>query len=85
MPNSEEVLQQFTTILRDVIGDDSIVLRRETRRPDVPGWDSFSYINFIVAVEMKYQVKFRVAEVEAFQTVGEIVDRTLTLAGSRRT
>ena len=38
---------------------------------DVPNWDSFAYINFIVAVEMELGIKFSVAEVESFETVGE--------------
>jgi acyl carrier protein len=80
---ADEVLKQFTEILRNLIGDDSIVLTAATRRPDVPGWDSFNYVNFMVAVEMKFGIKFRVAEVESFQTVGEIVTRTLALAGAR--
>jgi acyl carrier protein len=36
-------------------------------------------VNFIVAVEMQFGVKFGVAEVESFQTVGEIAQRTLAL------
>ncbi|MBZ5695457.1 MAG: acyl carrier protein [Acidobacteriia bacterium] len=74
-----EVLKSFTQILRDLLGDDSIVLSPSTRRIDVSGWDSFNYVNFVVAVEMKFGVKFGVAEVESFQTVGEIVQRTLAL------
>ena len=38
----------------------------ETRREDVPNWDSFNYINFIVAVEMEFGVKFKVADIESF-------------------
>ncbi len=79
-----EILQELTQILRSLLGDDSIVLTGATRRPDIRGWDSFNYVNFMVAVEMKYGIKFRVAEVESFQTVGEIVTRTLTLLETRR-
>lgn len=75
----EELLASFTEILRNLLGDDSIVLTAATTRPEVPGWDSFNYVNFIVAVEMQFGVKFGVAEVESFQTVGEIAERTLAL------
>ena len=44
--------RQVHRILRDLLLDDSIELTMETRREDVPNWDSFNYINFIVAVEM---------------------------------
>ena len=74
--NDQEVLGVLTRILRDLLGNDSIVLTMETRRPDVAGWDSFGYVNFIVAIEMEFGIKFRVADVEAFETVGEIVEKT---------
>jgi acyl carrier protein len=78
---NEEILNTFSRILRDLLLDDSIVLSMATRREDVPNWDSFNYINFIVAVEIEFGVKFRVADIEAFETVGEIVDQVRTMRG----
>ena len=72
----EEILTAFTLILRDLLLDDSIVLTMETRRENIPNWDSFNYINFIVAVEMKFSVRFKVADVESFVNVGAIVAET---------
>jgi acyl carrier protein len=68
-----EILTAFTRILRDLLLDDSILLTMETRREDIPGWDSFNYINFIVAVEVEFGVKFKIADIESFANVGEIV------------
>jgi acyl carrier protein len=73
MTSEADILATFTRILRDLLMDDSIVLKMETRRPDVPNWDSFAYINFIVAAETELGIRFNVAEVESFETVGEIV------------
>ena len=72
----EEILTAFTRILRDLLLDDSIVLTMETRRENIPNWDSFNYINFIVAVEIKFGVKFKVADIESFPNVGAIVNQT---------
>ena len=69
----QEILTVFTRILRDLLLDDSIVLTMETRREDIPNWDSFNYINFIVAVEIEFGVKFKVADIESFANVGAIV------------
>jgi acyl carrier protein len=71
--NDQEILDVLTRALRDLLMDDSIVLGMETRREDVPNWDSLVYINFIVAVEMQLGIKFKVADVESFSNVGEIV------------
>ena len=68
-----EILNAFTRILRDLLLDDSIVLTLETRREDIPNWDSFNYINFIVSVEINFCVKFKVADIESFGNVGAIV------------
>jgi acyl carrier protein len=69
----QEILTELTHILRDLLMDDSIVLTMETQRDEVPNWDSFNYINFIVATEIKYGVKFKVADIESFPNVGAIV------------
>jgi len=69
----QEILTVFTRILRDLLLNDSIVLTMETRREDIPNWDSFNYINFIVAVEIEFGVKFKVADVESFENVGAMV------------
>nr|WP_294557522.1 acyl carrier protein [uncultured Rhodopila sp.] len=73
MPDEQERLATLTQILRDLLGDDSIELTAATVREDIPGWDSFNYINFIVAVEAQYGVRFRIADVESFPDVGAIV------------
>jgi len=75
----QEILNAFTRILREVLLDNSIVLSMQTRREDVPNWDSFNYINFIVAVEIEFDVKFRVADIESFENVGAIVAETRDL------
>jgi acyl carrier protein len=87
LPNREDemtdqdILQLFTRILRDILSNDLIVLTMETRREDVPNWDSFSYINFMVAVEIELGVKFKVADIESFENVGAIVGRAKEILG----
>jgi acyl carrier protein len=75
----QDLLTVFSRILRDLLGDDSIVLAMHTRRHEVNGWDSIMYVNFIVAVELELKIKFRVADVESFQTVSDIVAEARSL------
>jgi acyl carrier protein len=75
----QELFNTLTGILRDILLDDLIVLTKDTRREDVPNWDSFNYINFIVAVEVKFGVKFKVADIESFENVGAIVQQLKTM------
>ena len=77
----QDLLTVFTRTLRDLLGDDSIVLAMNTRRIDVDGWDSLMYVTFIVAIELELKIKFRVADVESFETVGDIVAEARSLLG----
>jgi acyl carrier protein len=75
----QEILDLLTRVLRDLLENDSIVLTTATRRQEVPNWDSLMYINFIVAVEIQLGIKFKVADVESFANVGEIVATIRTM------
>jgi acyl carrier protein len=71
----QDILRKLTELLRDLLSDDSIALTMETKRDDVANWDSAAYVSFIVAVEMEFDIKFRLADVESFQNVGAIVGK----------
>ncbi len=79
----QDILNGLTRILCDLLSDDSIVLTMETKRNEVANWDSFAYVSFIVAVEIEFSLKFRVAEIESFQDVGAIVRRISAILPTR--
>jgi acyl carrier protein len=76
---AHEILAVFTEILGDLLQDDRVMLTMETRREEIPNWDSFNYINFIVAIEVKFRIKFTIAAVESFADVGAVVKETMRL------
>lgn len=76
----QTILNTLTRILRDLLLDETITLSMTTTRAEIPDWDSFAYVNFMVAVEMEFGIRFSVAEVESFENVGQIVSRTAELA-----
>ena len=77
--NPETILVELTTILSDVLSDDTIALTMQTVRSDIPDWDSFNYIAFMVGVETRFGIKFRTSDIESFANVGEIVQRISAL------
>ena len=80
----QDILRQLTQILRDLLSDDSIVLTMDTKRDEVDNWDSAAYVTFIVAVEMEFDLKFRVGEVESFQNVGAVVRTISAMLNTRK-
>jgi acyl carrier protein len=75
----QEILETLTRILCNVLEDPSITLTLETTRPEVPRWDSFANVTFIIAVEAEFGIKFRLIDLESFQTVGDIVNQIKAL------
>jgi hypothetical protein len=73
---NEEIPTASTSILRDLSLDDSTALTMRTRRKNIPTWDSVNYINFIVALELKVDMKFKVADVQSFPNGCGIVTET---------
>jgi acyl carrier protein len=68
-----QIYTDLTAVFRDVFDDDTLVLTPELTARDVPGWDSFTHINLIVAAEGRFHVRFKTAELESMQNVGHFV------------
>jgi acyl carrier protein len=51
-----------------------VVLRADLSAKEVEEWDSLLHISIVVAIEMRFNVRFRVGEVEGTRNVGEFAD-----------
>lgn len=71
-PN-REILGRVNEIFIDVLDEEDIVLTTETTADDVEEWDSLAHVQLIVAIERNFGIKFSSLEVQAFQTVGDMV------------
>jgi acyl carrier protein len=69
----EEILARIETVVRDVVGDDSIKLTMNKVAQEVDGWDSMAHINIIVALEHEFKIKFKTASLEEAQNTGDLV------------
>ena len=72
--NYEDIVVRVTAIFRDVLDDETIVLRRETTADDIEDWDSLAHISLIVAIEKEFRIKFDLIELKPLQNVGEMFD-----------
>jgi acyl carrier protein len=71
--NEENTLKQLTEVFHQLFDDDSIVLTTETTAADIAEWDSMNHISLIVAVEVRFGIKFQTAETEDLKNVGDFV------------
>lgn len=67
-----DTMQILTAVFREVFEDPEIQLTGETTADDVEGWDSLSHINLIMAVENRFNIRFKQKEVLTFKNVGDL-------------
>lgn len=60
-------------IFRNFFRDNSLVINTETSAKDIEGWDSLAHITLIVAIEKKFGIKFKLAELQELRNVGDIL------------
>jgi len=75
--NKNDVMSKMTSIFRDVLDDEEILLKEEMTADDIEDWDSIAHIQIIVAIEKSFDIKFTSKEVDGFSRVADMVDLTL--------
>lgn len=68
-----DVRDKLNGIFQEVFKDDGIQIKPETTANDVDGWDSFSHVTLIVAIETRFNIKFSLKEVMGFKNVGDLI------------
>lgn len=73
MLDEQKIYSELTEIFRDILGDSTPELTAESNSETVPHWDSINHINIVSAAEVAFSVKFRSSEIDAMETVGDMV------------
>lgn len=69
-----QILEELSQIVRELAGDDSIVLSEETVADDVEAWDSAFHVKVMTALIAAYDIQFTTWEITAPENVGELID-----------
>jgi len=65
---------ELTALFQTVFDNPGIVLDEKTTASDIAGWDSFSHMNLIAAIEERFKIEFSQSEALNFQNVGELAE-----------
>lgn len=68
------ILNELQIIFQDVFDDDSLVVTNESNASTIEDWDSLAQIRLVVAIEKKFNIKFRLEELQNIRNVGEMID-----------
>ena len=82
--SEQEILSAVQDIFRDNFDDDSLEINRSTCADDIEDWDSLEQINLLTAIEKKFNIKFKLADVRGLKDVGDLLDLVARMVRSRR-
>jgi acyl carrier protein len=69
-----DILTELNNVFRQVFDDNSITVTRSTTANDIDDWDSLTHMNLLMAVELKFGVKFALGELPSLKNVGDLAD-----------
>ena len=73
----EEILKIVNEIFVDVLDNPNIVIDLNTTANDVEDWDSLNHIQLVVAIEKRFNVRFKSNEIRNWENVNEMLESIL--------
>ena len=70
----DNLLEEVQEIFRDIIGDDELVITRDSNASTVEDWDSLTHTNLVTAIEKRYKIRFALGELQELKNVGDMLD-----------
>jgi acyl carrier protein len=75
--NKEEILKIVNQIFVDVLDNPNVVIDLNTTANDVEDWDSLNHIQLVVAIEKRFNVRFKSNEIRNWENVNEMIESIL--------
>ena len=79
--DKQSIFEAVQQIFRDNFDDEELEITRETCADDIEDWDSLEQINLLTAIEKKFSIKFKLADVRNLKDVGDLLDLVKRMAG----
>ena len=69
-----EITNQLTNIFKELFNNDNIVLSDSMTANDEDNWDSLSHMLLISEIENRFEIKFKLRELNIMKNVGILIN-----------
>lgn len=70
----EEVITKLTPIVREVFGNDGLVIDNTMSAETMPEWTSLSFMKLLSEIQKQFDFKFNMIEILHLQSMGAVID-----------
>jgi len=68
----DEIYPALNEIFNGIFQRRDIVLKPELTAADIPGWNSFKYIDIIMAAEERFAIRLETDEIDGLENIGDL-------------
>jgi acyl carrier protein len=69
---NDDIYDRLNKVFREVLDDDSLVLRSDMSAKDVDGWDSMANVQLMLGVEREFGIHLSAGQIQALHNVGDL-------------
>jgi len=77
-----DILEKIQPLFQDILDQNELQISRESSAETIDGWDSLAHINLVSAIELEFDIRFALGELEAMKNVGDMIDLMKTKIGT---
>ena len=70
----QSMLNRTQDVFRMIFSEPGLVINPTTQAKDIEGWDSFTHVTLILAIEKEFKIKFGLAELQSLASVGDLLN-----------
>jgi acyl carrier protein len=71
--DQSNIYNKLTLIFQEIFSNSSLVLSESLSANDVDNWDSLTHMILITEIETKFNIKFKLKELNKMKNVGDLV------------
>jgi acyl carrier protein len=72
--DTTEIKAKLTPIFQEIFSAENLSVDEQLTAKEVPGWDSLSHINMVVAVEKAFRIRLNTREVRSMKKVSDLIN-----------
>ena len=70
----KNVISKLTDIFREIFNNEDIILDIKMTAKDIDNWDSLTHMLLIGKIEEKFEIKFKLKELNNLDNVGNLIE-----------